>query len=100
MDVKETAIRVLALTILTSATLLAATPVHAQTYAPGYPVCLQAFTIDGEHIECAYATMAQCQAAVAGRGAQCLTNPYYGNVSGKPPGARRRPARLAGMISV
>ena len=82
--------------MLVTAVLLAAAPARAQTYDPSYPVCLQAFTIDGDHFECAFATMAQCQAAAAGRGAQCLTNPYYANAFGKPRGASRRPARLPG----
>ena len=33
--------RILALTILAVATLAAAAPASAQTYAPGYPVCMQ-----------------------------------------------------------
>ena len=68
-------------------------PAVAQTYAPGYPVCLQAYTIDGEHIECAFTSMAQCRVSAAGRGATCLANPYYGGPAATQSGLRRRPAR-------
>ena len=39
--------RVLACTILTIAMSLVAAPVRAQTYDPGYSVCLQTYGIDG-----------------------------------------------------
>ena len=84
--------RALMTAILGTAIAFATVPAAAQTYAPGYPVCLQAFTIDGEHIECAFATMAQCQASAAGRGASCMANPYYGPTA-RPAGTSRRPAR-------
>ena len=82
--------------ILAAAITFAAVPAAAQTYAPGYPVCLQAYTIDGEHIECSYATMAQCRVAASGRGATCLANPNSGGPSPRPAGASRRPARASG----
>jgi len=47
-------------------------PARAQTYDPSYPVCMQVFTIDGDHFECRYSTLAQCQASASGRGGtQC-----------------------------
>ena len=88
--------RGLALSFLTSATLLAAAPAYAQTYDPSYPVCLHAYTRHGDHFECRYTTMAQCQASASGRGAQCLINPYYGHALGKPAGAGRRTVRTSG----
>ena len=36
-------VRIPALVILTVATVLAATPAHAQTYDPAYPVCLHKY---------------------------------------------------------
>jgi uncharacterized protein DUF3551 len=88
--------RALPLIVLATATLLTAAPARAQTYDPSYPVCLHAYTRHGDHFECRYTTMVQCQASASGRGAQCLTNPYYGHALGKPSGAGRRPARLPG----
>jgi hypothetical protein len=79
--------------ILASAIAFAAVPADAQTYSPGYPVCLQAYTIDGEHIECGFNSMAQCRASAAGRGATCLANPYYSGPKAGSAGASRRPAR-------
>lgn len=81
--------RTLPAMILATAMLFAAVPASAQTYAPGYPVCLQAYTIDGEHIECAFTTMAQCRASAAGRGASCMANPYYGGAPVRPRASRR-----------
>jgi hypothetical protein len=48
---------------------------QAQTYAPGYPVCIQTYGITGNAIDCSYASMEQCRAS--GRAAQCISNPYY-----------------------
>lgn len=88
--------RALRSAILATVVAFAAVSADAQTYAPGYPVCLQAFTIDGEHIECAFATMAQCRVSAGGRGASCIANPYYGGPSGRPAGTGRRPVRMRG----
>ena len=83
--------RVLALTILTSATLLAATPAHAQTYAPGYPVCLHVYG-PVNYYECRYSSLAQCNASASGRSAQCVVSPYAANAYEEPaaPGYRHR----------
>ena len=77
--------RVLACTILTIATALVAAPVRAQTYDPGYPVCLQTYGIDGSFIECSFTSLAQCAATASGRSAQCLSNPYFAQGSRKLP---------------
>ena len=82
--------------ILATAVAFAVVPADAQTYAPGYPFCLQAYTIDGEHIECAFTTMAQCRASAAGRGASCMANPYHGGATARPAGASRRSVRVPG----
>jgi len=56
--------------------LLAAAPARAQTYAPGSPVCLHVFgELEGERIDCIFASFAQCQAAASGRPAMCVMNP-------------------------
>jgi hypothetical protein len=41
---------------LAIAALLAA-PVHAQTYDPAHPVCIQTYGIGGNGIDCSYASM-------------------------------------------
>jgi hypothetical protein len=68
---------VMACTLL-AATLALSAPARAQTYDPAYPVCLQIYQgyVD-YYFECAYQTMAQCQASASGRSASCVVNPYY-----------------------
>ncbi len=78
--------RRLALTILATGTILAATPAHAQTYDPNYPICLQTYGRDGNYIQCAYTSLAQCNMSASGRAAQCLTNPYFAYGSKVPAG--------------
>jgi hypothetical protein len=70
--------------ILSIATILGA-PARAQTYDPGYPVCLQTYGINGNYIACGFTSMDVCRASASGRAAQCITNPYY---AGAP--SRRR----------
>ncbi len=69
--------RVLALAILTTVTILTAAPTKAQTYSPDYPVCLQVYGPRGDYIECAYTSLAQCALSASGRAAQCMINPYF-----------------------
>lgn len=53
-------------------------PAPAQTYDPRSPVCLHAFgELEGERMDCIFASFAQCQAAASGRPATCLMNPYF-----------------------
>ena len=68
--------RGLAWTTLAVAIILVA-PARAQTYAPGYPVCIQTYGITGNAIDCSYTSMEQCRASASGRAAQCISNPYY-----------------------
>jgi hypothetical protein len=70
-------VRAAAWTILAAIVTLAA-PAHAQMYDPNYPVCLQVYqSMVDYYFECAYTSMAQCQASASGRAAQCVVNPYY-----------------------
>jgi hypothetical protein len=69
--------RIPALAILTTVTVLTAAPTSAQTYSPNYPVCLQAYGRNGGYIECAYTSLAQCNQSASGRAAQCVINPYF-----------------------
>ena len=55
---------------------LLATPAAAQTYGnSGAPVCMQVYGPMG-HIDCSYASMAQCRSLAVARAAQCIANPY------------------------
>lgn len=77
--------RLLACTMLLMAAIY--TPAHAQTYAPGYPVCIQTYGISGNGIDCSYTSMDQCRASASGRAAQCIVNPYF---AAAPPRRRGR----------
>jgi len=85
--------RIPALVILTAVTVLTSAPASAQTYGGGYPVCLQHYRWGGSDIECAYTSIAQCNATASGLGAVCLTNPYYANAQ-MPREPRRRQQRV------
>jgi len=63
--------RALAFAFLTMSTVLAAGQARAQTYAPGYPVCMHLVQWGGgAYYDCTYYTMAQCAASASGRAAQ------------------------------
>jgi hypothetical protein len=49
--------------------------VSAQTYGPGYPVCLHVYG-PATYYDCSFTTLAQCNATAAGRSAQCVVSPY------------------------
>lgn len=59
-----------------SALVSAAAPARAQTYAPGYPVCLHVYG-PINYYECRYTSLPQCNATASGRAAQCVVNPYF-----------------------
>ena len=80
--------RVSACTFLTIAIALVGAPVHAQTYDPNFPVCIQTYSIGGGSIDCSFTSLGQCAASASGRAAQCLTNPFFTERSKKP--ARQR----------
>jgi len=79
--------------ILTTATVLTAAPVRAQTYDPNYPVCLQTYGIGGGYIECGYTSLAQCVQSASGIAAQCISNPYFASPQ-VPAGPHYRRHRL------
>ena len=74
--------RILALAILTIATVLTATPTLAQTYDPAYPVCMHVYKFGG-YYECRYTSLPQCNMSASGRAAQCIVNPYYAGPKAK-----------------
>jgi hypothetical protein len=56
--------RTLALTILTMGIVLAAGNAQAQTYDPGFPVCMHVYRSGGgAYYDCTYQTMGQCAAS-------------------------------------
>ncbi len=69
--------RILALAIVTMATIWTAVPAQAQTYDPAYPVCLHLFKRGGDYYECSYTSLQECRLSASGRGAMCDINPYY-----------------------
>jgi hypothetical protein len=70
--------RILALAAFVVGSLLVTAPVSAQTYAPGYPVCLHVYG-PATYYDCGYNSIAQCNLSASGRGAQCVANPYMAN---------------------
>jgi Protein of unknown function (DUF3551) len=87
--------RMLALAILTMATVLAAPSARAQTYDPAYPVCLQIYQgWNDYYFECGYTSLAQCNMSASGRSAQCIINPYYAGRKAAPGRRDRRHRRV------
>ncbi|MBR1174615.1 DUF3551 domain-containing protein [Bradyrhizobium sp. KB893862 SZCCT0404] len=77
--------------VLALAVLVISAPARAQTYAPGAPVCLHVFgELEGERIDCIFASFAQCQAAASGRPATCVMNPYAAQAQPARAGRRVR----------
>jgi hypothetical protein len=83
--------RILALAILTIATVSATSSGRAQTYNPKYPVCLKVIqNFGGERYECAYTSLEQCAQTASGLAALCLINPFYaGDTAPRDPRFRR-----------
>jgi hypothetical protein len=69
--------------------IAAAAPARAQTYDPSYPVCLHVYG-KVTYYECAYTSMAQCNASASGRAAQCAPNPYFAYASAPPARTSKR----------
>jgi len=81
--------------VATVGAVLAATPSHAQTFDPHYPVCMRVYSGanggGGDWYDCTFTSLPQCRATASGRSATCDLNPYY-PVSA-PPHARARHRR-------
>jgi hypothetical protein len=84
--------RSLALAILAIGTVSIA-GAAAQTYDPGYPVCLHVYG-PATYYECRYTSLAQCNATASGRSAQCVSNPYVASADGEPRGPNSRHRRV------
>ena len=86
---------------LAVAMLFVVLPSHAQTYAPGYPVCMKVYYGSmgggGEWNDCSFTSMNQCQASASGRAAMCMINPY-GSLAQGPAYAPRRAYRRARTV--
>jgi hypothetical protein len=85
--------RSLAFAILAIGTVSIAGPAAAQTYAPGYPVCLHVYG-PITYYECRYTSLAQCSVSASGRPAQCMSNPYVASADDGPPTPRYRHRRV------
>jgi hypothetical protein len=85
--------RHLALAILAIGTVSVAGPAAAQTFAPGYPVCLHVYG-PVTYYECTYTSLPQCNASASGRAAQCEVNPYVAQAYQEPVGPRYRSRRV------
>lgn len=72
---KEPPMRNFSVTMLAAGALAASSSASAQTYAPDYPVCLHVYG-PGTHVECAFTSLAQCDASASGRAAACEVNPF------------------------
>lgn len=66
-------------------------PARAQTYDPGYPVCMQIYGPIG-YQDCRYTSLQQCRYLAMGRSAACVVNPYFAERKPKAP----RPPRGGG----
>ncbi|HLZ04845.1 MAG TPA: DUF3551 domain-containing protein [Bradyrhizobium sp.] len=64
--------------MLALGTAFTGTPAAAQTYAPGYPVCLHVYGRVG-YFDCRYTSIAQCKMSASGISADCEVNPYSAN---------------------
>ena len=92
---REILMRILALVILTIATVSATLSARAQTYDPKYPVCLQVYRSWRDfYFECAYTSLAQCNMSASGRAAQCVVNPYDAGAKASPGRRDRRHRRV------
>jgi hypothetical protein len=83
---KEVRMRILALAIFAFG-IVSIGPAAAQTYDPGYPVCLRLYDRTN-YYECRYTSLPQCNASASGRSAQCVVNPYFAGAQ-EPAGSRR-----------
>ena len=72
---KEPPMRNFSVTMLIAGVLAASCSARAQTYSLDYPVCLHVFG-PATHIECAFTSLAQCDATASGRPAECEVNPF------------------------
>jgi hypothetical protein len=86
---KEFQMRILALAIPVIATLATAAPASAQTYAPGYPVCMEVWG-PLNYYDCSFTSLPQCNLSASGRSAACMLNPYYAYAERPGPYRHRR----------
>ena len=49
----------------------------AGRYDPDYPVCMEAYGMDGSRIECLFTSMEQCKLGTSGTSGICFNNPTY-----------------------
>jgi len=88
--IKDMVMRHLALAVMVSGSLVAASAAHAQTYDPNFPVCLHTYGPNG-YIDCRYTALEECKFEATGRAAECEINPYFTPVAPRPRRGARRP---------
>ena len=76
----------LGLLALSAMPAVAANPAQA---GYDYPVCLRVYG-PATYNECAYTTLAQCQASASGRAAECYPNAFYARAAIAPSGRHHR----------
>ena len=81
--------RVPVLAIVAIAAISATQPARAQTYDPNYPVCLRVYG-PISYNDCRYMSLAQCAVSASGRGAECVTNPFFAQAEVPMPRPYRR----------
>jgi hypothetical protein len=67
-------VRVLGWMIVGIGTTLVSTASQAQICDPKYPVCIQAYGVGGNRIDCSFTSLPQCQVSASGLSAQCFAN--------------------------
>jgi uncharacterized protein DUF3551 len=71
--------RIPMLAIMALGVVAAGSSARAQTYDPNYPVCLHVYG-PVTYYDCSYTSLPQCAMSASGRAAQCVVNPYVGNI--------------------
>jgi hypothetical protein len=95
---QETAMQRMSLAILAAsvgALVSSGAPLHAQTFAPNFPVCLRLYG-PINYVDCSYLTLPECNATASGRPAQCLLNPYFASAEYDRPFRNRHGRRQYG----
>jgi hypothetical protein len=83
--------RIAILTAFVAGTLAAGPMTQAQTYDPGYPVCMKVYGPVGYN-DCRYSSMEICKQLASGRSAECIVNPYFAGKAAAPSSRRVRRA--------
>jgi hypothetical protein len=67
----------------------------AGRYDPDYPVCMEAYGMNGSRIECFFTSMEQCKLGASGTSGTCFNNPAYVPLPADAAAAQTEPAPSA-----